>query len=192
MKNSLLSPALFGLVTEINEIRARLDARYFVDPGRLATWSDLDAEFNGKPIAKANDLPAAVAQVTPGAKAPLKVWRNKSETSLDVTVGELPNERVAQAAPEAAKPQGRLGVAVRPLSNEEARALQSEGGLVVQQASGPAAKAGLRAGDVIVAVNGQPTRTVDELRKQVNEAKGKLAVLVERQGQRVFVPVDIG
>jgi serine protease Do len=153
---------------------------------------DVILEFNGKPIAKANDLPAAVAQVTPGAKAPLKVWRNKSETSLDVTVGELPNERVAQAAPEAAKPQGRLGVAVRPLSNEEARALQSEGGLVVQQASGPAAKAGLRAGDVIVAVNGQPTRTVDELRKQVNEAKGKLAVLVERQGQRVFVPVDIG
>jgi serine protease Do len=50
----------------------------------------------------------------------------------------------------------------------------------------------LRAGDVIVAVNGQPTRTVDELRKQVGDAKGKLAVLIERQGQRVFVPVDIG
>jgi serine protease Do len=153
---------------------------------------DVIVEFNGKPIAKSNDLPAAVAQVTPGTKAALKVWRNKSETSLDVTVGELPNERVAQAAPEAAKPQGKLGVAVRPLSNEEARALRSEGGLVVQQASGPAAKAGLRAGDVIVAVNGQPMRTVDELRKQVNDAKGKLALLIERQGQRVFVPVDIG
>jgi len=36
-------------VTEINEIRARLKATYWVDPGRLATWSDLDAEFNGKP-----------------------------------------------------------------------------------------------------------------------------------------------
>ena len=93
---------------------------------------------------------------------------------------------------EASKPQGRLGVAVRPLSNEEARALQSEGGLLVQQANGPAAKAGLRAGDVIVAVNGQPTRTVDELRKQVSDAKGKLAVLIEREGQRVFVPVEIG
>jgi len=40
---------LSGLVTEINEIRARLKATYWVDPGRLATWSDLDAEFNGKP-----------------------------------------------------------------------------------------------------------------------------------------------
>jgi len=61
----------------------------------------------------------------------------------------------------------------------------------VQQAKGPAAKAGLRAGDVIVAVNGQPTRTVDELRKQVGDAKGKLAVLIEREGQRVFVPVEL-
>ncbi|HQR69851.1 MAG TPA: DegQ family serine endoprotease [Burkholderiaceae bacterium] len=153
---------------------------------------DVIVEFNGKPIGKSNDLPAAVAQVSPGTKAPLKVWRNKSETTLDVTVGELPNERVAQAPADAAKPRGKLGVAVRPLTPEEARELQSEGGLVVRESSGPAARAGLRAGDVIVAVNGQPTRSVDELRKLVGEAKGKLAVLVERQGQRVFVPVDIG
>ena len=152
---------------------------------------DVIVEFNGRPIARSNDLPLAVAQVAPGTKAPLKVWRNKAEVSLDVTIGELANERVAQA-PDGSRPQGKLGVAVRPLTKDEATALQSEGGLVVQQSSGPAAKAGLRAGDVIVAVNGQPTRSVDELRKQVNDSKGKLAVLVERQGQRVFVPVDIG
>lgn len=40
---------LSGLVTEINQIRARLKAKYYVDPGRLVTWSDLDAELNGKP-----------------------------------------------------------------------------------------------------------------------------------------------
>jgi serine protease Do len=181
----------FGLDT----VRGALVSR--VEPDSPAAKAglkegDVILEFNGKPIAKSNDLPAAVAQVTPGTRAPLKVWRGKSETSLDVTVGEVPNERVAQAPSEASKPQGKLGVAVRPLSSEEARALQSDGGLVVQQASGPAAKAGLRAGDVIVAVNGQPTRTVDELRRQVNDARGKLAVLVERQGQRVFVPVEIG
>jgi serine protease Do len=153
---------------------------------------DIIVEFNGKLIAKANDLPAAVAQLTPGTKATLKVWRNKAETSLDVSVGEMSSERLAQNPAEATKPQGKLGVAVRPLSKEEARELQADGGLLVQESSGPAAKAGLRAGDVIVAVNGQATRTIDELRKQVAEAKGKLAVLVERQGQRVFVPVDIG
>ena len=107
-------------------------------------------------------------------------------------MGDLAAERVAQAPADAAPQQGKLGVAVRPLSPEEARALQGEGGLLVQQATGPAAKAGLRAGDVIVAVNGQPTRTVDELRARVSDAKGRLAVLIERQGQRVFVPVELG
>jgi serine protease Do len=180
----------FGL----DKARGALVSR--VEPGSPAARAglkegDVILEFNGKPIAKSNDLPAAVAQVAPGTKAPLKVWRDRSEKSIDVTIGELPNERVAQAPAEASKPQGKLGVAVRPLSNEEARTLQSEGGLLVQQAKGPAAKAGLRAGDVIVAVNGQPTRTVDELRKQVGDAKGKLAVLIEREGQRVFVPVEL-
>jgi len=99
---------------------------------------------------------------------------------------------VAQATGGDAPQKGKLGVAVRPLTDEEARALQSEGGLLVQQASGPAAKAGLRSGDVIVAVDGRPTRTVEELRARVNEAKGNVAVLIERQGQRVFVPVQIG
>lgn len=40
---------LSGLVSEINEIKAHLNPRYFVDPGRLPAWSDLDAEFAGKP-----------------------------------------------------------------------------------------------------------------------------------------------
>jgi serine protease Do len=188
-----VDPALaetFGL----DKARGALVSR--VEPGSPAAQAglkegDVILEFAGKPIAKSNDLPAAVAQVPPGTKAPLKVWRDRSEKSFDVTIGELPNERVAQAPAEASKSPGKLGVAVRPLSNEEARTLQSEGGLLVQQARGPAAKAGLRAGDVIVAVNGQPTRTVDELRKQVGDAKGKLAVLIEREGQRVFVPVEL-
>jgi serine protease Do len=154
---------------------------------------DVILEFNGKPISKANDLPAAVAATSPGSKAALKLWRNKGETSVDLTIGELAGaERVAQAGNDGGRPQGKLGVAVRPLSPEEAQALQSEGGLVVQQASGAAAKAGVRAGDVIVAANGAPTRTVEELKARVDGSKGKLALLIERQGQRMFVPVDIG
>jgi len=181
----------FGL----DKVRGALVSR--VEPGSPAAQAglkegDVILEFDGKPIAKSNDLPAAVAQVPPGTKAALKVWRDRSEKSFDITIGELPSERVAQAPADTAKSQGKLGVAVRPLSSDEARTLQSDGGLLVQQAQGPAARAGLRPGDVIVAVNGRPTRTVDELRKQVSDAKGKLAVLVERQRQRVFVPVDIG
>jgi serine protease Do len=151
---------------------------------------DVVLEFDGKPIADASDLPSAVAGTRPGAKVGMKVWRERAQKSLDITVGDMPNERVAQAG-DTAPAKGKLGVAVRPLSEDEARALGGSG-LLVQQATGPAAKAGLRAGDVIVAVDGKPTRTVDELRARVGEAKGNTAVLIQRQGQRIFVPVDIG
>src|SRR5713226_8105953 len=40
---------LSGLVSKISDIKANLVARYYVDPARLASWSDLDAEFNGHP-----------------------------------------------------------------------------------------------------------------------------------------------
>lgn len=40
---------LSGLVSEISEVRARLKPVYFVDPGRLPGWTDLEAEFAGKP-----------------------------------------------------------------------------------------------------------------------------------------------
>jgi len=169
-----------------------------VEPGSPAAAAglkegDVIVEFGGKPINQANDLPAAVAATKPGSQASLKVWRDGAEKSLDVKIGDMGSERVAssEASPDA-KPQGKLGVAVRPLSPEEARGLGSDGGLLVQEASGPAAKAGLRAGDVIVAVNGRTTRTIEELRARVNDAKGRLAVLIERQGQRMFVPVEIG
>jgi len=152
---------------------------------------DIIVEFDGKPVKQASDLPTAVASTKPGTNVELKVWRERAEKELSIKVAEMQNERVAQAGePVAAK--GKLGVAVRPLNAEEARALQSDGGLLVQQSTGPAAKAGLRAGDVIVAVDGKPTRTVDELRTRIGEAKGNVAVLIERDGQRVFVPVNIG
>ena len=99
---------------------------------------------------------------------------------------------VAQAGSGSAAPQGRLGVAVRPLNAQEAKQLGTEVGLVVQESAGAAAKAGIRAGDVIVSVNGKTVRQIDELRNQVAQAKGRVAVLVERNGQRMFVPVELG
>jgi serine protease Do len=81
---------------------------------------------------------------------------------------------------------------VRPLNAQEAKQLGTEGGLVVQESAGAAAKAGIRAGDVIVSVNGKTVRQVDELRNQIAQAKGRVAVLVERNGQRMFVPVELG
>jgi len=62
----------------------------------------------------------------------------------------------------------------------------------VQQASGPAARAGIRAGDLITMVNGQPVKSVDDLRRAAEKAKGTIAVLVKRGEASLFVPIEIG
>jgi serine protease Do len=78
--------------------------------------------------------------------------------------------------------QGKLGVSVRPGDN----------GVVVERADGPAAKAGIRAGDVIVGVNGKPVKSVDELKSAIDAAGKQVAVLVQRGEARIFLPVQIG
>jgi serine protease Do len=62
----------------------------------------------------------------------------------------------------------------------------------VENASGAAARAGIRTGDVVTAVNGQPVKSVDELRSAAEKSKGSVALLVRRGEASIFVPVDVG
>jgi serine protease Do len=152
---------------------------------------DVIVAFNGKPIAESGELPTLVADVKPGETATARVWRNGAERDVKITVAEMPTERAALAGAPAA-PQGKLGVAVRPLSADEAKRIQSEGGLVIEQVGGAAAKAGMRAGDVILGVNGKAVKSVDELKSAIDAAGKNAAVLVQRGENRLFVPVQIG
>jgi serine protease Do len=81
---------------------------------------------------------------------------------------------------------------VRPLSAEERKEAGGKEGLVVEGVSGPAAKAGIQRGDVILAVNGTPVKTVDELKKIVNGAAKSIAILVQRDDAQLYVPVNMG
>jgi serine protease Do len=132
-----------------------------------------------------------VAATKPGTKAEMEVWRGGKKQTLGVVVGELPNEQVA-AAKRPAGQDGKLGLAVRPLKPDEKQELGVSQGLIVEDASGPAARAGIRPGDVITSVNGAPVKSVDELRKLVEKAKDSIALLVRRGDQSIFVPLDLG
>ena len=61
----------------------------------------------------------------------------------------------------------------------------------MQNATGPAAKAGIQAGDVIVGVGTTKIATVDELKKQVDAAGKSVALLIERDGRQIYVPVKL-
>ena len=152
------------------------------DKGGLQA-GDVLLSVNGKAVERSAEVPPLVAAVKPGQKASFEVWRDGKKRNVDVTVGELKPDQVAAGPQESAEANsGKLGLAVRP----------SDEGLVVENASGPAARAGIREGDIVTAVNGRPVKSVDELRAAAEKAKGTVALLVRRGEASIFVPVEVG
>jgi serine protease Do len=145
---------------------------------------DVILAWNGTPIDLSSDLPVLVAGTAPGKHAQVKVWRDGTERTLDVTVGTMPSEKVASANDEQnpGANSGRLGLMVQP----------GDQGLVVAQASGPAAAAGVQPGDVILGVNNRPVKSIDQLRRAVEKAGKHMALLVQRGDATVYVPIDLG
>jgi serine protease Do len=138
---------------------------------------------NGKTVERSAELPPLVAAVKPGTKATFELWRDGRKQTLDVTVGALNPEQVAAGpASEAGAQTGKLGLAVRP----------SENGLVVENATGAAARAGIRAGDVVTAVNGKTVKSVEELQAAADKSNGTVALLVRRGDASIFVPIEVG
>lgn len=151
---------------------------------------DVILGIDGKSIEASSELPAAVALKKPGETARLQIWRKGKTQDIEVTVGRFAAEKVAAAEPPSAN-KGRLGVAVRPLSPEEKRQADVRGGLLVEEASGAAARAGIRPGDIIVSVNDQAIESIEQLRGAIAKAGKKAAILVERGAARIFVPVEL-
>jgi serine protease Do len=133
-------------------------------------------------VEESSSLPVLVADTRPGQAAKVRVWRDGSEKTLNVTVAELPNQEKTASAERPAANSGKLGLTVR----------SSEEGLVVQDATGPAAAAGVQEGDVILAVNNQPVKSVKDLRGLIDKAGKHVALLVQRDDAKVYVPIDLG
>jgi serine protease Do len=145
---------------------------------------DVILGWNGHAVDDSGALPVLVADTKPGENAKVGVWRDGREQTLEVKVGRLPDEKqkVASADEGQASNSGKLGL----------RLQSSEEGLVVEDASGPAAAAGVQEGDVILALNNQPVKTAAELRKALDKAGKHVALLVQRNDSKVFVPIDLG
>ncbi len=152
---------------------------------------DVILKVDGKPVAKAGDASRFIGEMKPGQTAKLEIWRSGAKKEVSLVLAELPSDTVASAS-ESAPPQ-KLGVVVRDLTEQERQKLGEKGGVVVEQSSGPAAKAGIRRGDVILSFNNKPVTDASELKRLVDSAAGKrAALLVERDGSRLFLPVTLG
>jgi serine protease Do len=138
-------------------------AKAGVEPG------DIILKFDGQTIDKSVDLPRLVGNTKPGNKSTLTVFRRGGQRDLTVTVAELEADRPQQraAAPEPTKPQASaaaqsLGLTLAELNAAQKKELDLKGGVRVVAADGAAARAGLREGDVIVAVANTEVGSVKE------------------------------
>ena len=160
-------------------------AKAGIEPG------DVIVKFDGKTITRSSDLPPMVAKLKPGSSVPVELWHDGKTKSVNVTIGELEDKATVASAKEGAG-QGKLGVAVRPLSAEEKKSSGIADGVVVEDVGGAAARAGVRPGDVIVSVNRTPVKSPEQLKELIGKAGKTVALLVQRDDARIFIPVTIG
>jgi serine protease Do len=153
---------------------------------------DVILKFNGTPILDAGQLSAQVGVTTPGQQARLEIWRAGKTMDIDATVGTAAQMAANDGGSAEQSAAGKLGLALRPLTPQERAQAGVAGGLLVEQAQGHAADAGIQPGDVVLSVDGTPVESVAQMRKMIGEHGKQVALLIQRGESRLFVPVDLG
>jgi serine protease Do len=181
----------FGLKKPQGALVAAVEPKSPADKAGVRT-GDIILGVDGKDVENSIELPRIIGESRPGTQVKLKIWRQGETRDISTSLGEMPAEKIARADTGASKAKpSKLGVAVRPLTAEERGQIDSDGGLLVEEADGPAARAGVQAGDVILAFNNQPVKSVDQLKRLVDKSKGAVALLIQREGNKIYVPVRL-
>jgi serine protease Do len=153
---------------------------------------DVVLKVGDQPVARSSDLPPRIADLAPGTRALLQVWRQGQAKEVAIVIGERSPQSAAGIGDRPATSPDRLGLALRSLSPDEARMINEAGGLVVEDVSGPAERAGIQPGDVVLAINGQRVSSIEELRALAARSRDHAALLIRRDDARLFVPLDLG
>ena len=157
-----------------------------VEPGDVIT------KFDGKSIEKPSDLPRLVGNTKPGTKSTLTVFRRGSSRDLSVTIAEIEPDKPAKRAtdrdepapkPSASAAAKSLGLAVSDLNDAQKKELKLKGGVKVDTSSDAAQRAGLREGDIILAVGNIEVANTREFESAIGKAdKSKALSVLFRRG----------
>ena len=157
---------------------------------------DVITKFDGKVIESSSDLPKAVGNTKPGKTVVAEVFRKGSIKTLNLTVGEMPSDQAEVIAnnktPEKAD-VNRLGLVLKEAPPQQRKKMNGKKGLLVVDAQGSAAAAGIRRGDIVLALNNSEVESADAFAKEVATIpNGKtVALLILRNDETLYVPVKI-
>jgi len=165
-----------------------------VEPDSAAAQAGLKAgdvilKYNGISIADAGQLSAQVSMATPGDTATLALWRDGQPVTVAASIGSATPATADDGDPADQPP---LGLALRPLTPDERSRAGITEGLVVEDARGRAAEAGIQPGDLVLSVDGTPVQSVAQLRELVHTQDKQIALLIQHGDNRLFVAVSPG
>lgn len=185
----------FGMKSTNGALVAGVEKNGPADKGGLEA-GDVIIKFDGKPIVTSADLPRAVGSTKPGKVAAVEILRKGGAKTLNIGVGEMPNdpnEAAQQNKPSPKAEANKIGLTLKELTPQQKKKLNGKNGLLVIESAGAAAQAGIRRGDVILGLNNSETQSVEQFNKQINAVpSGKtIAVLVLRGENTLYVPIKV-
>ncbi|MGH8461009.1 MAG: Do family serine endopeptidase [Stenotrophobium sp.] len=157
---------------------------------------DVILSYNGEELPSSTALPPLVGSTDPGQIVTLQVMREHKNITIKVEVGTLNGQQDSVIADAPAPASiGPLGLAVQPLTPDKRREAQvvSGGVLVMNVVDGPALRAGVRVGDILLQINGQQVDTPDRLAVVASRLTPGVSVqvLVQRRGSPLFLTMDV-
>ena len=185
----------FGMKNTNGALIAGVEKNGPADKGGLMA-GDVIIKFDGKVITASADLPRVVGGTKPGKIAAVDILRKGTVKTLNVGVGETPNEpsdSIPAAKPAAKVEANKIGLTLKELTPQQKKKLNGKNGLLVTESIGAAAQAGIRRGDVILGLNNSESQSVEAFNKQINAVPaGKaVAVLVLRGESTLYVPIKV-
>ncbi len=142
---------------------------------------DIIISVDGEAVSNVTELQRIIASFAPESKVKLKIWRDNKETTIDVTLGELPTDEEGAASPKASSNVEKLGLEVQNLTDQLAQRLgyEDEDGVLVAtvKPTSIADREGLKEGDLIIAVNRKPVRDIGDFNEALSSVEPNDIVL---------------
>ncbi|VTU21540.1 putative periplasmic serine endoprotease DegP-like precursor [Variovorax sp. RA8] len=182
----------FGLALPAGALVVNVEAD---SPARRAGLAagDIVTAIDGARFSHFSELLQQVAGHTPGTRSRLELWRRGETHTIWVTLSEQPGARFPSPGNTEPEWNDGLGLSLGELSAATRQQLRIDAGLLVRESSGLARSEGIRAGDLIVAINDKRLERVDDFRLALTHvtAGRTVALLVMRDRRLAYVPIRI-